>query len=312
MKKVFGIMMILLIAGTLALVPKGGRASSSESPTIDWSKTYGGTNDDLAYALVQTVDGGYALAGHTNYSFGAGTADFWLVKTDAAGNEQWNKTYGGTNDDLAYALVQTADAGYALTGSTTSFGAGGRDFWLVKLTPLPRPVSFFLHDGASLDNNSPTATTAKYKDSPSVKFSGGNPWKEIGVWTASAPLTDGRLDGLGGLDVWLGLKNSDDQGTNFDLRAEVYKDGVLVASGEAYLIKGVTRNPDKALKVTVSFGSFSPVDFDGISDTLSLKILTRIGTDGNGHFGGGHSSAVGLRLYFDAVNRPAVLAVSIS
>ncbi len=179
-------------------------------------------------------------------------------------------------------------------------------------TSRARLVNFFLHDGASLDTSSPTAVIAKYKDSPSIKFSGGNPWKEIGVWTAPALLTDGRLEELSGLDVWLGLKNSDDQGTNFDLRAEVYKDGVLVASGETYLIKGVTRNPDKALKVTVSFGSFSPVDFDGIGDTLSLKILTRIGTDGNGKFGGGHSGAVGLRLYFDAVSRPAVLAVSIS
>jgi hypothetical protein len=173
-------------------------------------------------------------------------------------------------------------------------------------------AEFFLHGGASLDNNSPTAVTAKYMDSPSIKFGGGNPWKEIGTWAAPASLIDGRLDALGGLDVWLGLKNSDDQGTNFDLRAVVYKDGVLLASGETYLIKGVTRNPDKAMKVTVSFGSFSPVDFDGTTDRLSLKILARIGTDGHGNFGGGHSSAVGLRLYFDAVSRPAMLAASIA
>ena len=187
--------------------------------------------------------------------------------------------------------------------------AGNDDIWKMERT---RVVDFFLHGGASLDNNSPTAVTAKYKDSPSIKFGGGNPWKEIGTWTAAASLTDGRLEALSGLDVWLGLKNSDDQGTNFDLRAEVYKDGVLVASDETYLIKGVTRNPDKALKVTVFFGSFLPVDFDGTDDMLSLKILTRIGTDGNGNFGGGHSSAVGLRLYFDAVIRPAMLAVIIA
>jgi len=202
-------------------------------------------------------------------------------------------------------------------GDTIAFVSMGRDgpdaeIFVLMQAHAPRLVDFFLHGGASLDNDSPTAVTAKYKDSPSIKFGGGNPWKEIGIWTGSASLTDGRLEALSGLDVWLGLKNSDDQGTNFDLRAEVYKDGVLVASGEAYLIKGVTRNPDKAMKVTVSFGSFSPVDFDGISDTLSLKILTRIGTDGNGNFGGGHSSAVGLRLYFDAVSRPAMLAASIA
>jgi predicted secreted protein len=96
-----------------------------------WNKTYGGTGDDEAYSLVQTGDGGYALAGYTN-SFGAGGYDFWLVKTDATGNMQWNKTYGGTGDDEGGFLVQTADGGYALTGLTTSFGAGIADFWLVK------------------------------------------------------------------------------------------------------------------------------------------------------------------------------------
>jgi len=99
--------------------------------TMMWNRTYGGTDVDGAYALLQTADGGYALAGRTN-SFGAGNEDFWLVKTDAAGTMQWNQTYGGTDVDVAYALVQTADGGYALAGYTKSLGAGKGDFWLVK------------------------------------------------------------------------------------------------------------------------------------------------------------------------------------
>jgi len=96
-----------------------------------WNRTYGGNNNDRAQALVETDDGGYAITGYTS-SFGAGEFDFWLVKADSAGNEQWNKTYGGTSGDVARALVETVDGGYALTGYTRSFGAGGRDFWLVK------------------------------------------------------------------------------------------------------------------------------------------------------------------------------------
>ena len=96
-----------------------------------WNQTYGGPNDDFACALVQTSDGGYALAGYTK-SFGAGGLDFWLVKTDASGIVQWNRTYGGTGADVAYALVQTSDGGYALAGYTYSFGAGSADAWLVK------------------------------------------------------------------------------------------------------------------------------------------------------------------------------------
>jgi len=107
------------------------KVETTESSTYEWNKTYGGTNHDWASALVQTADGGYALAGGTR-SFGAGSSDFWLVKTDAAGNMMWNKTYGGTSSDYASALVQTGDGGYALAGGTGSFGAGNSDFWLVK------------------------------------------------------------------------------------------------------------------------------------------------------------------------------------
>jgi predicted extracellular nuclease len=173
--------------------------------------------------------------------------------------------------------------------------------------------SFFLHgEGHAnnppilfLDQTAPTDSKAEFKDSPAIKFSGGNPWKEIGHWQAEPAQAVGILTALSDLRVWLGLKNSDDQGTRFDLRAEVYKNGTLVAAGETRCIQGVTRNPNLAKKVRVSFAPFSPVSFNGTSDTLSLKILTRVGTSGAGGCCGGQRNATGLRLYFDASNRPA-------
>jgi hypothetical protein len=90
------------------------QAKSLETPT-GWSKTYGGTDDDRAFSAVQTTDGEYALAGHTE-TFGVGGSDCYLVKTNASGNPQWSKTYGGTGDDYADAVVQTSDGGYALAG----------------------------------------------------------------------------------------------------------------------------------------------------------------------------------------------------
>lgn len=104
---------------------------NSENLQGGWIKTYGGKNTDAAVALLRTSEGGYVFAGYTT-SFGAGGSDFWLVKTDTSGNLQWNRTYGGTSDDTAWDLVQTSDGGYALAGYTSSFGAGSRDFWLVK------------------------------------------------------------------------------------------------------------------------------------------------------------------------------------
>ena len=95
-----------------------------------WNKTYGGTDGDWAYSMIQTADGGYALAGST-YSFNASEEDFYLVKTDADGVMQWNKTYGGTGYDTAWALIQTTDGGYALAGDY-DVGEYVYDFWLVK------------------------------------------------------------------------------------------------------------------------------------------------------------------------------------
>jgi hypothetical protein len=99
--------------------------------TSQWNKTYGGTGNDQASSLVQTDDGGFALAGTTS-SYGAGSGDFWLVKTTADGTSQWNKTYGGISSDQASSLVQTDDGGFAIAGYTYSYGAGVDDFWFVK------------------------------------------------------------------------------------------------------------------------------------------------------------------------------------
>ena len=96
-----------------------------------WDKTFGGSGSEEAYAVLQTTDGGYILAGSTT-SYSAGSEDAWLVKTDSSGNEEWNKTFGGAHDDWARALNSTLDGGYILAGTTTSYGAGSEDAWLLK------------------------------------------------------------------------------------------------------------------------------------------------------------------------------------
>ena len=104
------------------------------SGNMAWNKTYGGTMYDGAYSVVKTSDGGYALAG-TTQSFGAAYDDFWLVKTDVNGDMEWNKTYGGAYPDYGHTVEQTSDGGYIVAGSTSSFGAGYLDAWLIKLAP---------------------------------------------------------------------------------------------------------------------------------------------------------------------------------
>ena len=184
-----------------------------------------------------------------------------------------------------------------------------------RQNPFPVALNFFLHGAGpvanpsvlSLNTTSPTGATARYRDSASVKFAAGNVWKELGTWPADPTVPAGSLIGLSGAKVWLGLKNSDDQGTRFDLLVEVYKDGQVISAGEAYCIQGITRNPSLAKEVNVPLPLAAPVPFNGSSENLSLRIHTRIGTNGAGTFCGGHSNATGLRLYFDASDRAAQL-----
>ncbi len=95
-----------------------------------WSHTFGGAYPDICYSVQQTTDSGYILAGYTQSHTGG--QDFYMVKTDSLGDTQWARTYGGADWDRATSVQQTSDGGYVLGGWTDSFGAGNKDFWLVK------------------------------------------------------------------------------------------------------------------------------------------------------------------------------------
>ena len=148
---------------------------------MQWNKTYGGVGNDQPYWVVQTSDGGYALSGFTNSS-GAGNNDAWLVKTDAAGNMQWNMTYGGANSDVGYSVVQTSDGGYAITGVTNSFGAGSNDVYLVKTNS----------SGAMLWNKTYGGTGSEYAYTIVQSSDGG--YAVVGQTSSF---------GAGGIDVYL-------------------------------------------------------------------------------------------------------------
>jgi hypothetical protein len=105
---------------------------TNSAGTLSWSKTYGGTSYDNAYALVEAYDGGLLVLGESQ-SYGAGGYDFWLVKTNSAGTQSWTKTYGGTSSEKPSAIIKTSDGGYAMAGYTYSYGAGGNDMYLVKI-----------------------------------------------------------------------------------------------------------------------------------------------------------------------------------
>ena len=114
---------------------------------MQWQKAYGGTNVDYASIIKQTSDGGYIVGGYTtsnngDVSINKGGVDFWLFKINSLGVLQWQKTYGGSNDDNLSGLDITADKGYVLTGGTysvngdISLNKGQDDVWVVKVDSL--------------------------------------------------------------------------------------------------------------------------------------------------------------------------------
>lgn len=157
-------------------------------------------------------------------------------------------------------------------------------------------------------------------DSPLLPKSRGNPYREIGTWgtgsLSSFSAAHPECWGSGGDNivarphVWLGLRNSDDQGTRFDLKAELLLDDDVFGETEVHCVEGLTRNPAKAMEVViypvpgdfgakVANGPILPTDGE-----LRLRISARIGTDADGPCRG-HSSSTGLRLYYDAESRPS-------
>jgi len=120
-----------------------------------WDKTYGGNYDDDLQSVQQTADGGYILGGYSTSNKSGnkseankGSSDYWVIKLDATGNKQWDKTLGGDNTDWLLSLRQTPDGGYILGGSSTSNKSGDKsenrkgnnplgdlhfDYWVVKI-----------------------------------------------------------------------------------------------------------------------------------------------------------------------------------
>ena len=95
-----------------------------------WEKTYGGTDWERAHDMVQLPDSGFVLVGET-YSYGNGNMDVYIVRTDKNGDTLWTKTYGGTQDDYANAVLLDGDS-LVIVGGTTSFGAGMTDGLILK------------------------------------------------------------------------------------------------------------------------------------------------------------------------------------
>lgn len=111
--------------------------------TLIWQQCLGGSGNDIAYDVIVTEDGGYAVAGASGsndemVSGNQGDVDFWMVKLSDEGYVQWQKCFGGTNFDYATSIHQLPDGDYAIAGYTGGSGGdvsdyrGGVDYWILR------------------------------------------------------------------------------------------------------------------------------------------------------------------------------------
>lgn len=213
--------------------------------TIQWENSFGFAGHDHAYDLLQTADGGYFLSGFLDVTASGGdgnagksaealhgVGEFWAIKTDASGNLQWSRYYGGTNNDRAYSVVQANDGGFVMSGFSESEdfdisgSKGSYDFWVIKLTAMGDLAWEHSFGGTGIE------------ESHSIAITADNNY----IITGHTYSTDGDVEeNYGNSDVW--VIKIDDNGTllwsknyggdQFDLANSIAgtRDGGFVISG---------------------------------------------------------------------------------
>jgi hypothetical protein len=192
-----------------------------------WDRTFGGKKSDSCYSVGKCDDGGYILTGYS-VSFSKGKSDVWLVKTDSKGNKEWDRSYGGVENDGGMYVQQTNDMGYMIIGETRSYSEGYEDVWLIKTDS----------NGNELWNK-----TYGGKDSD-MGYSG----KEIG---GGGYIIVGKTSSFGSIysQSMLFLVKTDENGNEIWNRyygGENYDDGhsVFETEDRGYIIGGTAHNND--------------------------------------------------------------------
>jgi hypothetical protein len=115
-----------------------------------WTKTFGTSRNDYGWAVRQTKDSSYVIAGYSD-GIGNGGMDIYLMKTDNNGNLLWSNSYGGDKDDYGWDIRLTADGGYVIAGQTESQGNGEIDACLLKVDPSGNQQWFKTYGGEKVD-----------------------------------------------------------------------------------------------------------------------------------------------------------------
>ena len=247
-----------------------------------WDKDFGGTDYDELYSIKQSNDNGYILCGLSwsqangdKTEPSRGQCDFWVIKTDALGNKQWDKVFGGNNADGPASVMQTSDGGYILGGSSFSGVSGDKtqpnwdwsqttgDFWIIKIDSLGNKK--WDKDFGGLGHDVLYATL---QTSDGGFILGGNSYSGIG-----GNKTDSSF---GGWDYWI-LKTDSLGNKEWDKDFGGTKDDGLYSLQQTfdggYILGGLSRSEISGNKSQPLWGGNSDIDFWVIKiDSLGNKI----------------------------------------
>ena len=234
---------------------------------ILWQKIYGGLEDEYAYAMQVTDDGGYLVAGYANstdfdVTGNHGEDDVWILKLNSIGDLIWQKSLGGLNDDQALAMCKTNDGHFIIAGSSESndgdvsghFGSNSTtDFWIVKIDSLANIVWQKSFGGTA--NETPTDIVKTMEDNYLITGGSYSADGDISSHNGSTSYADFwtiKIDGDGNL-LW---ENSNG-GTDFD-----YATSIITTADNGFIICGHTNSDD----IDVTFNH-------GINDVWLVKFL---------------------------------------
>src|SRR6185436_2764466 len=235
MRKIFTYILFILLVKNVAY---------AQAPVIQWEKSYGGTLNDDGRSVDFTNDGGHITAGITNssdgnVSFNHGGSDYWVVRTNTFGTLQWQISLGGSADDSATTVRQTADGGSVVAGWTKSNDGdvtqnrGNKDWWIVKLNSTGSAIEWSKTYGGSEDDEARDILETPDGGYIAVGYTFSNDLDVSG--------------NHGGADVW--VVKIDSAGTiqwqkTFGGSSDEFGTRIILATGGGYLITSLSESND--------------------------------------------------------------------
>ena len=301
---------------------------------VEWTSTYGGSEDDRGHDVVQLADGGFAVVGYSQSSDGdtsrnEGQHDNWVFKTDAQGNLIWEKSFGFLGHDHAYSIISTSDGGLFFNGFldvTASNGAGqdGKvqltkkhgvgEFWCHKLD-ADGNLQWRRYFGGTSNDRSYDAIETKEGDfvlvgsSESQDVDITNPKGEYDIWVV-------KINAKGNL-LWQRSVG----GSGYDIGTALIEanDGDLLITGQSYSLDKDITNPlgssdgilvrmsaEGVLKKVQNYGS---KEFDSVKDIIQRAdgTIVMVGYSGSGEIETGGTLDNDVLLYFTCVECTLVI-----